>query len=220
VAHLASDCIRVLLADDHAVLRDGLQALLERDPSIRVVAQACDGREAVQAAVEAAVDVVVMDIAMPGIDGIEATRELSRRRPQTRVVVLSMHANAEHVWRALQAGAAGYVVKEVAAREVVDAVHAAHDGRRHLSARVADAVVEGWLHPMRRRGPIDALSRRERQVLELVAQGRSSVSIAQALNLSPKTVDTYRSRLLHKLQVSNVAGLVRVAIECGLVPDM
>ncbi len=121
---LASNCIRVLLADDHAVLRDGLQALLERDPSIRVVAQARDGREAVRAAVEAGVDVVVMDIAMPGIDGIEATRELARRLPQARVVVLSMHASAEHVWRALQAGAAGYVVKEVAAREVVDAVHA------------------------------------------------------------------------------------------------
>ncbi len=217
---IAPGCIRVLLADDHTVLRDGLQALLERDPSIRVVAQAGDGDEAVRAAVAEDVDVVVMDVAMPGIDGIEATRELARLRPQVRVVILSMHASAEHVWRALQAGAAGYVVKEVAAREVVDAVHAAREGRRHLSASIADAVVEGWLHPMRRRGPVDTLSRRERQVLELVAQGRSSVSIARALNLSPKTVDTYRSRLLHKLQVANVAGLVRVAIECGLVPDV
>jgi len=215
-----SSRIRVLLADDHAVLRDGLQALLERDPSICVVAHAGDGAEAVRAAVAGEADVVVMDIAMPGLDGIEATRELARRRPQARVVVLSMHASAEHVWRALQAGAAGYVVKDGAAREVVDAVHAAREGRRHLSACVADAVVEGWLHPARRRGPIDTLSRRERQVLELVAQGRSSVSIARALNLSPKTVDTYRSRLLHKLQVANVAGLVRVAIECGLVPGM
>lgn len=212
--------IRVLIADDHAVLRDGLQALLERDPSIRVVGHASDGGEAVRAAVDRDADVVVMDIAMPGIDGIEATRELARRRPGTHVVVLSMHANAEHVWRALQAGAAGYVVKDAAAREVVDAVRAAYEGRRHLSARVADAVVEGWLHPARSRGPLDALSRRERQVLELVAQGRSSVAIARLLNLSPKTVDTYRSRLLHKLQVANVAGLVRVAIECGLVPSL
>lgn len=217
---IAPGCIRVLLADDHAVLRDGLQALLERDPSIRIVAHAGDGGAAVRAAVAAEADVVVMDIAMPGIDGIEATRELARRRPQAHVVILSMHASAEHVWRALQAGAAGYVVKEVAAREVVDAVHAACEGRRHLSACVADAVVEGWLHPTRRRGPVETLSRRERQVLQLVAQGRSSVSIARALNLSPKTVETYRSRLLHKLQVANVAGLVRVAIECGLVPDM
>lgn len=214
----ASAGIRVLIADDHAVLRDGLQALLERDPSIHVVGHASDGHEAVRGAVDGDVDVVVMDIAMPGLDGIEATRELARRRPRTRVVVLSMHANAEHVWRALQAGAAGYVVKDAAAREVVDAVHAAYEGRRHLSARVEEAVVEGWLHPSRSRGPLEALSRRERQVLELVVQGRSSASIARLLNLSPKTVDTYRSRLLHKLQVANVAGLVRVAIECGVGP--
>lgn len=215
----ASAGIRVLLADDHAVLRDGLQALLERDPSIRVVAHACDGLEALRAALACDVDVVVMDIAMPGLDGIEATRELARRRPQARVVILSMHADAEHVWRALQAGAAGYVVKDAAAREVVDAVRAAHQGRRYLSARVADAVVDGWLHPARSRGPLETLSRRERQVLELVAQGCSSAAIARQLSLSPKTVDTYRSRLLHKLQVDNIAGLVRVAIECGVVAD-
>ncbi len=215
----APDGIRVLLADDHAVLRDGLHALLERDSSVHVVAHACDGAEAVQAALARDVDVVVMDIAMPGLDGIEATRELARRCPQARVVILSMHADAEHVWRALQSGAAGYVVKEAAAREVVAAVRAAHQGRRYLSARVADAVVDGWLHPGRGRGPLEALSRRERQVLELVAQGRSSASIARELSLSPKTVDTYRSRLLHKLQVPNLAGLVRVAIECGVVPS-
>lgn len=211
--------IRVLIADDHPVLRDGLQALLERDPSIEVVAHAGDGREAVRAAIDADVDVAVMDIAMPGLDGIEAAREIACRHGSTRVVVLSMHASAEHVWRALQAGAVGFVVKDAAAREVVDAVHGAHEGRRHFSACVAEAVVEGWLHPLRGRGPLDALSRREWQVLELVAQGGSSASIARTLNLSPKTVDTYRSRLLHKLRVGNVAGLVRVAIECGLVSD-
>ncbi|HEY0877748.1 MAG TPA: response regulator transcription factor [Zeimonas sp.] len=211
------DTIRVLLADDHPVLRDGLQALLERDPSLHVVAQAADGREAVQAAIGADADVVVMDLSMPGLDGIDAMRELARRHPRAKVVVLSMHASPEHVWRALQAGASAYVVKDAAAREVVDAVHAAHEGRRHLSPRIADAVVEGWLHPARSRGPIETLSRRERQILELVAQGGSSIAIARALNLSPKTVDTYRARLMRKLNVANVAGLVRVAIACGVI---
>lgn len=213
------DAIRVLLADDHPMLRDGLQALLERDPSIRVVAHAADGHQAVQAAIDRDVDVVVMDIAMPGLDGIEACRELARRLPRARVVVLSMHASPEHVWQALRAGACAYVVKDSAAREVIDAVHAAHDGRRHLSPRIADAVVEGWLHPTHGRGPIEGLSRRERQILELVAQGGSSAAIARTLHLSPKTVDTYRSRLMRKLNVANVAGLVRVAIACGVIPD-
>lgn len=213
------DLIRVLLADDHPVLREGLQALLGRDPSIRVVAQAADGREAVRAALAFEVDVVVMDISMPGLDGIEAAREIVRRRPDAKIVVLSMHASPEHVWRALQAGAGAYVVKDSAAREVIDAVHAVHAGRRYLGPRIADAVVDGWLHPARSRGPIEALSRRERQILELVAQGRSSASIARTLSLSPKTVDTYRSRVMHKLDVRNVAGLVRVAIACGVIPE-
>lgn len=211
--------IRVLLADDHAMLREGLKALLATSGDIEVVAEAGDGREAVRRAQEAAPDVAVLDIAMPQLNGIEAARLLRERCPGLRIVVLSMHSSAEHVFRALEAGADGYLLKEAAAAEVAAAVRAVHGGRRYLCRALAE------LQPARRdtaaaaTSPLASLSARERQVLQLVVEGHSSADIAARLHLSPKSIGTYRSRLMRKLGVANVAELVKFAVEHALTPS-
>lgn len=210
--------IRVLLADDHSVLRDGLEAMLHAHPGIAVVGHAQDGREAVRKAIELSPDVTIMDIVMPELDGIEATRQVREHRPQSRVVILSMYSTTEHIFRALQAGAQGYLLKESAGAEVVAAVRSVHAGRRYLSQKITETVVDDYIREHHARSPLEALSPRERQILQGVAEGKSTAEIARALYLSPKTVDTYRSRLMQKLELDSVAGLVRFAIECGLTP--
>jgi DNA-binding NarL/FixJ family response regulator len=209
--------IRVLLADDHAMMRDGLKALLTASLGISVVAEVGNGRDAVRRAEELKPDVAIMDISMPELNGIEATRLLRDKCPGTRVVILSMHSSSEHVFRALEAGAMGYLLKESAGAEVNAAVRAVHGGRRYLSR----AIVA--LEPAARSGavrasPLDSLSARERQVLQLVVEGHSSAEIARRVHLSPKSVDTYRSRLMRKLSVSDVPSLVKFAIQHGITP--
>lgn len=211
--------IRVLLADDHAVVRDGVRMVLEANRDMVVIGNAADGREAVRQAQKLLPDVVVMDIAMPGLNGIEAAQQVRELCPATQVVILSMFANAEHIYRALQAGARGYVLKESAGKEVVAAVRVVHEGRRYLSQKITDTMIDDLL--MQRQtaptaSPLDRLSRREREVLQLVVDGRSSADIAQTLHLSPKTVETYRSRLMQKMGITNVPGLVKFAIQHGL----
>ena len=210
--------IRVLLADDHQMLRDGLKALLQHTADITVVGEAVDGREAVRRAQEFKPDVVIMDIAMRDLNGIEAVRLLREKCPATRVVMLSMHSNSEHVYRALEAGATGFVLKDSAGEEVAAAVRAAHAGRRYLS-RAIEAL--DFSAPFRagRASPLESLSARERQVLQLVVEGRSSAEIAASIHLSPKTVETYRGRLMTKLGVRDVPALVRFAIEHGITPS-
>lgn len=206
--------IRVLLADDHAVLREGLRALLSSKGDIEVVAEVANGREAVRRALELAPEVVLMDIGMPDMNGVEATALLLAKLPDVRVIALSMHGDAEHVQRALQAGAAGYLLKESAAAEVVAAVRAVHVGKQYLSAEV-------MRHARRRAGartPLESLSARERQVLQLVVEGRTSAEIGEALHLSRKSVDTYRSRLMRKLGVEDLPALVKFAIQHGITP--
>ena len=210
--------IRVLLADDHSVLRDGLAALLGAQDGITVVAHAQDGREAVRKATELKPDVAIVDIVMPELDGIEATRLLQRSSPQTQIVILSMHSTTEHIYRALEAGAKGYLLKESAGAELVVAVRSVHGGRRYLSQKITETVVDDYIRDHRPSDPVGSLSNRERQILQLVAAGKKTADIAGALFLSPKTVDTYRSRLMQKLDIDNVAGLVRFAIACGLTP--
>jgi len=205
--------IRVLLADDHAVLRDGLRALLTRTPDLAVVGEAANGREAVQRAVELRPDVLIMDISMPELNGVEAARLVHERCPATRVIFLSMHADAEHVYRALDAGASGYLLKESAGAEILDAVHAVAVGKRFLGAGIA--VPEAGRRAV---SPLDSLSIRERQVLQLVAEGKSSAEIARIVHLSPKTVETYRSRIMKKLGVSDVPALVKFAVQHGITP--
>jgi DNA-binding NarL/FixJ family response regulator len=209
--------ITVFVADDHAIVRDGLASLLAAQPDIRVVGTAADGRDAVRDVLKLQPEVVVMDIAMPQMNGIEATREIRDRAPQARVVILSMHSSVEYVFHALEAGAHGYLLKESAAQEVVDAVRTVRAGRRYLCRKVAE-MVAGGIGRGSATSPLESLSKRERQVLQLVAEGRSSSQIAATLYLSPKSVDTYRSRLMQKLHVGDVAGLVKFAIQHGLTP--
>ena len=213
--------ITVFLADDHAVVRDGLQFLLEAQPDIRVVGDAADGREAVRHVARLCPDVVVMDIAMPELNGIEAAREVRYVCPAAQVIILSMHSTTEHVFRALQAGARGYLLKESAGIEVVKAVRAVHAGHRYLSQKISDQLVDDYVRQRQSAetvSPVSRLSPREREVLQLVVEGKSNVEIARILSLSPKTVETYRSRLMHKLGISDLPGLVKFAIQHGLTP--
>jgi len=207
--------ISVFIADDHAIIREGLAALLVAQPDIRIAGTAGNGREARAGVLQAKPAVVIMDIAMPEANGIEAARQIHAALPQAQIVILSMHAGAEHVFQALEAGARGYLLKESAAKEIVDAVRTVQLGRRYLSAKVAEVLADR----VGRRtavSPLESLSARERQILKLVADGLSSVRIAEMLHLSPKTVDTYRSRLMEKLNLSDIASLVKFAIQHGL----
>ena len=212
--------IRVLLADDHAVIRDGLTALLNASAYIEVVAAVGDGRDAVQSALKLKPDIAILDVTMPGLNGIEAASLLRRQCDTTRIIMLSMHSSSEHVHRALEAGAAGYLLKESASEEIVAAVRAAHAGRRYLGRALELAGKRTGAGASREASPIDSLSARERQVLQLVVEGHSSTEIAGLVHLSPKSVDTYRSRLMKKLGVGDITALVKFAIEHGLTsPD-
>lgn len=213
--------ISVFLADDHAIVRDGLRALLDAQPDMAVVGDAANGRDAVRQVLHLRPAVAIVDIAMPEMNGLEAVRQIRQACPASQAIILSMHATSEHIYEALQAGALGYVLKESAGTEVVAAVRAVHGGRRFLSPRIADSVVETFLHggiAESGASPLARLSSREREVLQLVAEGRSSAEIAETLFLSPKTVETYRSRLMQKLGVPNLAGLIRFAVQHGLTP--
>ena len=208
--------IRVLIADDHEVVAEGLRRLVEAEGDMEVVACVGDGRQAVQQARDTRPDVVVMDLSMPELNGADATRAILERDARCRVIVLSMYAQREYVRRALKAGAAGYVVKRSAAKEVVEAIRAVHAGQRYLSPRVADVVLEDYTDD-KQDDALARLSAREREVLQLLAEGRTGAQIAERLSLSQKTVETYRARLVEKLGIRDLAGLVRFAIQKGLV---
>jgi len=213
--------IKVFLADDHAVVRDGLRALLEAQDDITIVGDAADGRQAVNQIGKLRPDVAVMDIAMPELNGIEATHEIHELCPSTKIVILSVYGTSEHIFRALQAGARGYLMKESTGEEVVAAVRAVHAGRRYLSRKIDDILIDDYIHQqgaIEAKSPLETLSQREREVLQLVAEGKSSADIAEILYLSPKTVETYRSRLMQKLGVSNLPDLIKFAIQHGLSP--
>lgn len=211
--------ISVYIADDHAVVRDGLKILLNEQPDIEVVGDAADGREAVRQVAELTPDVVLMDINMPELNGIEATHQIMEGSPSTNVVILSMFATQEHIFRALQAGARGYLLKESAGVEVVQAVREVMSGRRYLSPKISEDVIDDYLRLRSRateEDPLSLLSPREREVLQLVVEGKSSAEIAEALYLSPKTIETYRSRLMQKLEIHDIPNLVKFAIQHGL----
>jgi DNA-binding NarL/FixJ family response regulator len=208
--------IKVLLADDHAVVRDGLRALLEAQPEIEVVGDVANGREALREARRLTPDVVVMDIAMPELNGIEATVQMQETCPSTQILILSMHSTTEHIFRALQAGARGYLLKDSAGAEVVEAVRAVHAGRRYLSQKIVASVIDDYIAERRRASPLDSLTRRERQILQLTVEGKSSAEVGTMLFLSPKTVDTYRSRMMQKLDIGDLPTLVKFAIQHGI----
>lgn len=210
--------IRVLVADDHTLVAEGLRALIGSQPGLEVVGQAQDGREALRLALELLPDVVVMDMSMPEMNGIEAARAIRARLPAIQVVMVSMHSTPEYVQRALEAGALGYLVKRSASRDLIAAIRAVHAGRRFFGENIAEGVIDRYLGNNGGRDPLAALSARERQVLQLLAESRSVAAIADSLNLSPKTVETYRARLFDKLGIRDLPALVRFAIQHGVTP--
>jgi DNA-binding NarL/FixJ family response regulator len=207
--------ITVFLADDHAIVRDGLTTLLEAQSDIQVIGTGANGREAVAEIRRLAPKVAILDISMPELDGIEATRQILAHNPEVQVMILSMHAGSQHVFHALEAGVRGYLLKESASREVIAAVRVVQSGRRYLSPRVAEIVAQG-VSDRSATSPLSSLSQREREIFKLVADGHSSAKIGSMLHLSPKTVDTYRSRMMQKLHVSDLAGLIKLAIQYGV----
>jgi DNA-binding NarL/FixJ family response regulator len=208
--------VTVLIADDHGVVAEGIRHLLASHSDMRVIGLAENGRDAVRAAMENCPDIVLMDHAMPILNGTEATRLIRERCPSTRVIMLSMYSDAVHVYRALQAGAAGYIVKKSVSKEVVEAIWAVHRGGRYVSKQLADSVIDHMVHRSAPDDPLQRLSSRERQVLQLLAEGHSVAEIAATLSLSPKTVETYRARMMEKLGIHELAGLVRFAIQQGV----
>ena len=210
--------IRVLLADDHRLMRAGLRALLKSLELVQVVAEAGNGHEAIQLAEQHQPDIVIMDIGMPELNGLEATARIVKLAPAPRIIVVSMHANEEYVRRALQAGAAGYLLKGAEPAELELAIRAVMRGETYLTPAVSKQVVQNYLHPREMKtNPIQELTPRQREVLQLVAEGHSTKDIAQKLNLSVKTVDTHRTELMQRLDIHDIAGLVRYAIRIGLI---
>ena len=208
--------IRVLLVDDHAVVRDGVSYLLNAQPDMKVVGGAQTAWQAVQLSLQEQPDVAIVDITLPGLSGIEAMPQMLESSPATRMLVLSMHSSLEYIYQAFQAGAHGYMLKESAGSEVVAAVRSVHAGKMFLSRRLAGSAVEQYLRERHTESPLESLSTRERQVLQLIVDGKTSSEVAVILTLSPKSVDTYRSRVMRKLGVSDMPGLVKFAIRHGL----
>lgn len=210
--------IRILLCDDHLLIRASLKSLIGEFPSIQVVGEAGDGREALEHAGKLQPHVVLMDIAMPGLNGLEATRRLVKDYPQVRVVMLSMHADESHVLQALRAGASGYVLKGSAPRELEMAIEAVARGEIFLSPAISKHVIDVYLNRAEgQANSLDLLTPRQREILQLIAEGKSSKQIAQLLDASVKTIESHRASLMERLDIHDVAGLVRYAIRHGLV---
>jgi DNA-binding NarL/FixJ family response regulator len=212
--------IRVLVSDDHAIIREGLRVMLGNQPDMEVVGIASNGYEAIRLVDQKEPDVVVMDISMPELNGIEAISQMLPRHPNIKVIVLSIHETKPYVYRALKTGAKGYLIKETAGLEVVDAVREVYKGERYLSQRISDLVTDVSFRSLdgsKEVSPLEQLSPREREILQLVAEGKTSQEIGERLSISSKSVDTYRSRLMRKIGVKDVAGLVKFAIQHGVI---
>jgi two-component system, NarL family, response regulator NreC len=210
--------IRVLIVDDHGIVRDGVALILERQGHMQVVGTAATGKEAVLVAANLKPDVIIMDLVLPELSGVDATERILSLLPQTQVVVLSVCHTSEHVFRALRAGARGYVSKEAACAELVCAVKAVFVGATYLSPRITEVVIDCLLHKSALQSPLERLSGREREVLHLTVGGSSSAEIARQLALSRRTIDTYRSRVMEKLGVADLTGLIHFAVEHAMTP--
>jgi DNA-binding NarL/FixJ family response regulator len=210
--------IKILLTDDHAIIRQGLRSLLEKQPDIEVVAEAEDGREAFELVRKLLPDIVVMDVSMPNLNGIEATRHIHREFPAVKVIALSMHSNRRFVGDMLKAGAAGYILKEGLFDELVQAIHAIENGDIYLSPRVTGVVVDDYVNRLSRTGDslLATLTSREREVLQLVAEGKSTKQIASDLHVSIKTIEANRRQIMDKLDIHSIAELTKYAIREGL----
>lgn len=212
--------LRVLLADDHGVVRKGLRYVLQRDTAIDVVGEASHGREAVEMALSLQPDVIVMDVAMPQLNGIEAATQIIRQRPETAILMLSMYADESYLLRALSAGARGYLLKDSAEADLLQAVHAVAERRSFFSPSITRALLENYIPQLQNEGLQDSYSRlteREKEVLQLLAEGKSNKEVASMLNLSPYTVETHRTRLMQKLNLHNTAEIVLYAVRKGII---
>jgi DNA-binding NarL/FixJ family response regulator len=212
--------VRLLLADDHTLVRQGFRRILEERPEWHVIAEAADGRAAVRQALELTPDVAVLDIGMPLLNGIEATRQIVRRSPRVGVLVLSMHADEAYITQALRAGARGYLLKDSAAAQLIDAVAAVAAGKSFFSPAAARVMLDDYVRRLAERGiadRYDSLSEREREIFQLVAEGHSNKEIAHLLSVSPNTVETHRTHILEKLDVHNTVELVLYAVRHGIV---
>ncbi|MBB3169884.1 response regulator transcription factor [Simiduia aestuariiviva] len=208
--------LKILIADDHQMVSDGLAALIDAQSGMSVIGCATNGVDALAKAKQLRPDVVVMDVSMPEMNGIEATQEIHNRLPTIRIIMLSMHSSPEYIHRALQAGAMGYILKRSAGKEVVKAIEQVTAGKHFFSEAVAEIVVEQSLHRPAGVDAVSLLSARERQVLQLLAESHSIVRIAELLSLSPKTIETYRARIYEKLALRDLPQLVRFALKHGL----
>jgi len=212
--------IRILLADDHTVMRRGLRALLERQTGFSVVAEAADGREAVDLAAAVSPDVAVIDIGMPNLNGIEAARRITEKRPETAVIILSMHADESYVLRALKSGARGYLLKDSPEDDLINAIRAVHKGKAFFSPEISRMLAEDYMRQMRQRGVEDSyelLTSREREVLQMLGEGNSNKEVATKLNLSLHTVETHRGNVLEKLNLHSTAEMILYAVRKGIV---
>jgi two-component system, NarL family, response regulator NreC len=212
--------IRILLADDHTVVRDGLRALLEREPDMTIVAEAADGRESVQLAQEQSPDVVVMDLGMPNMNGIEATRRILAGNPHIAVVILSMHQDESYILGSLQAGAKGYLLKDSLRKELIDAIRAVAEGRSFFTRKVSRILKEDYMLQLQQRGlgdTYDLLTDREREILQLIAEGRTNKEVANLLNIGVTTVETHRTHILQKLDLHSIPELILYAVRKGII---
>lgn len=212
--------IRIALADDHTVIRSGLRVLLERHPEFRVIGEASDGREAVELVDREKPDIVVMDVAMPNLNGIEAARQITAKHPATAVVVLSMHSDESYVLRALKAGARGYLLKDSAESDLITSIRTVHAGKSFFSPAISRMLVEDYVRQMQQRGLEDTyelLTTREREILQLLAEGKSNKDVANLLNLSLYTVETHRGNILQKLNLHSVPELILYAVRKGVI---
>lgn len=212
--------IRILIAEDHAIVREGLRSLIEKQPDMEIVSEAEDGRLAVEKVRELLPDIVIMDITMPNLNGVEATRQIINEFPQIKVIALSIHSNRRFVADMLGAGATGYVLKECLFDELVQAIKAVTAGESYLSSRITGVVVEDYVNRLSNivESPLSSLTGRERQVLQLIAEGKTTKQIALDLHVSTKTIEANRRQIMEKLSVHSIAELTKYAVREGLTP--
>jgi DNA-binding NarL/FixJ family response regulator len=212
--------IRILLADDHTVVRDGLRSLLEREPDMEIVAEAADGRECLQMAIQHTPQVAIVDVAMPMMNGIEAARRIAAEAPETAVLMLSMHQDESYVLRALRAGAKGYLLKDSPRSDVLDGVRSVARGRSFVSRKISIMLQEEYVHQLNSRGLEDSyelLTPREREILQLLAEGRTNKEVANLLNISLTTVETHRGHILQKLSLHSTPDLILYAVRKKII---
>ena len=210
--------IKVIIADDHKIMRDGLKSMLEKQRDIEIIAEASNGRTTVELAIKLNPDVIIMDVSMPDMNGIEATLRIIEKSPKIKVIALSMHSDRQFIIEMLNAGASGYLLKDCAFHELINAIHSVASNRSYLSPEIADVMIKEYKHVISKESlsVFSLLTSRERQVLQLIAEGKTTKEIAYTLKVSTKTIETYRQQIMYKLDIHSIAGLTKYAVREGL----